>query len=144
MKRILFAALLAFSTAATVTEARAQVRVNVNIGTPVRQSPWYGTDDNYYYLPEQGVYYNVTRRVYVYRNGNQWVYAPNLPSRYNGYSWRSSNYVRVKDRNPFDFHNTYASRYDRNYRGGHVIYKREQPKLSNRMDRDRRGAWDRR
>ena len=153
MKKLLFAAVLAFSTIATVNDVQAQVRVNVNIGTPVRQSPWYASDDNYYYLPEQGVYYNVNRRMYVFQNNNQWVYAPNLPSRYRGFNWKNSHYVQVRDRSPFDYHNAYASRYDRNYRGGHVVYKRDQPKWGNRVDRDRdrdrrdsrgRGGWDRR
>ncbi len=147
MKNILFAALLTFSTAAVVSDANAQIRVNVNIGTPVRQSPWYATDDNYYYLPEQGVYYNVNRRMYVFQNNNQWVYAPNLPGSYRGFNWKKSHYVQVRDRVPFNYHNAYASRYDRNYRGGHVTFKRDDPRYSNRSDRsrdrDRRG-WDRR
>jgi hypothetical protein len=126
MKNILAAALLLFSTAATYQHtAQAQVRVNVNIGTPVAQSPWYSTDDDYYYLPEQGVYYNVNRRVYVYQDNNQWMYAQNLPSRYNGLTWKKSHYVRVRDRSPFNYHNSYSKKYGRNYNGGHVTYRRD-------------------
>ena len=125
MKNILAAALLLFSTAAISNQATAQVRVNVNIGTPVAQSPWYNTDDNYYYLPEQGVYYNVNRSVYVYQDNNQWVYGQNLPSRYNGYNWRKSHYVVVRDRSPFNYHDSYSGRYGRNYNGGHVTYRRD-------------------
>lgn len=125
MKNILAAALLIFSTAAFRNDAQAQVNVNVNFGTPVAQSPWYTTDDNYYYLPEQGVYYNVDRRMYVFRENDQWLYARNLPSRYNGYNYRNSHYVIVRDRNPFGYHNVYSTRYTRNYNGGHVVYRRD-------------------
>lgn len=155
MKKILAAALLLFGTAASMpTDAQARVSVNINIGTPVTQSPWYATDDDYYYLPEQGVYYNVSRRVYVYNESGRWMYARNLPGRYNGFSWNKSNYVRIRDRSPFNYNNVYANRFDRNYRGGHITFRRDMDNRVSRFDRTsdkdrhdnngRNRGWDRR
>ena len=124
--RLAFAFLLFGSTVTFQNIAQAQVQVNVNLGTPVSQSPWYATDDNYYYLPEQGVYYNVPKRVYVFPEGNQWVYAPNLPARYNGYGYGKSHYVQVRDRSPFNNHNVYAGKFGSDYNDDHVIYYRDQ------------------
>jgi hypothetical protein len=91
--------------------AFGQVNVNINLGKPVAQEQWYGTDNNYYYLPEQGVYYNVSRRVYVYPDGGNWLYAKKLPSRYGSYSYRSSKYVVIRERSPFVRDNEIKTRY---------------------------------
>lgn len=113
MKKVLVFTGLLFSLT-TSFSSNAQVHVNVQFGTPVVQERWYASDNDYYYLPEQGVYYNVRRKVYVYPEGGKWLYANRLPSRYGNYSYRSSKYVRVRDRSPFDKDNDYRKRY---YRG---------------------------
>ena len=110
---------LAFSLCATFN-SQAQVRVSVNIGTPVMQQSWYANDNDYYYMPEQGVYYNVRRRVYVYPDGGRWLFASQLPSRYGNYTYRNSRYVQVRDRSPFNRDNDYKQRYQvNNNRGGY-------------------------
>src|SRR4051812_41872476 len=100
MKKILFLAGLALSLGSSIN-SDAQVRVSLNIGRPVTQQPWYANDNDYYYLPEQGVYYNTRRRVYVYNENGAWLTANRLPSRFGNYSYRTSKYVRVRDRSPF-------------------------------------------
>lgn len=98
----------------TSFSGNAQVRVNVNIGTPVVHERWYSSDNDYYYLPEQGVYYNVRRRVYVYPEGGRWMYANRLPGRYGNYTYRTSHVVRIHERSPFNRNDVYRRRY---YRG---------------------------
>lgn len=93
------------------TDAGAQVHVKVNLGIPVSRESWYSTDNDYYYLPEQGVYYNVRRKVYVYPENGTWVYRRTLPSRYGSYSIRTSHYVKIHDRSPFNRDNDYKQRY---------------------------------
>ena len=116
MKKIVLLAGMVLSLGAAV-KSDAQVRVSLQIGQPVVQQSWYSRDNDYYYLPEQGVYYNVRRKVYVYPENGSWVYASRLPSRYGNYSYRSSRYVRVRDRSPFDRDNVYRQRYQSNYGG---------------------------
>ncbi len=101
----------------------AQIRVNVNIGAPVAQQSWYGSDDDYYYMPQQDVYYNVQRRVYVYPEGGRWVYAPALPQRYGGYTYANAQYHRVRTRAPFErnayYRQHYSSAYNNSSYGRH-------------------------
>ena len=79
MKKILLVAAVLFSMSATNS---AQAQVSVHVGRPVVKEQWYSRDNSYYYLPEQGVYYNVQRKVYVFPENGQWLYANRLPSRY--------------------------------------------------------------
>ena len=113
MKKVLIITGILFSVL-TGPGSIAQVSIGVQFGTPVARQSWYANDNDYYYLPEQGVYYNVRRRGYVFQENGSWLFAKNLPSRYGSYSYRSSKYVRVRDRSPFDRDNDYRRRY---YRG---------------------------
>jgi hypothetical protein len=107
--------------------ADAQVQVNVNIGTPVVQERWYSSDNDYYYLPEPGVYYNVRRRVYIYPEGGRWVYGRHLPGRYGNYTYRTSRVIRIHERSPFNHNDQYRKRY---YRG------------NNHHDNGRHNGWN--
>ena len=139
MKKILFLAGLALSLGSSIN-SEAQVRVSLNIGRPVVQQPWYANDNDYYYLPEQGVYYNTRRRVYVYPENGAWLTASRLPARYGNYNYRRSRYVRVRDRSPFDRDNDYRTRYGRRYNDRHNDRDRDG---RNDHDRDRHNDHDR-
>jgi hypothetical protein len=147
MKKIMVLAGLAFSLFATF-DSQAQVRVSLNIGTPVVQQSWYANDNDYYYMPEQGVYYNVRRRVYVYPESGRWMYANQLPSRYGNYTYRNSRYVQVRDRSPFDRDIDYQQRYrvDNNrggYGNGNNPHYNGRHDNGNHYGRDRYGRGDR-
>jgi hypothetical protein len=116
MKKIVLLAGLAFSLC-TSFKSEAQVRVNIQIGAPVVQQSWYNNDDDYYFMPDQGVYYNVRRRVYVFPQGGSWVYASHLPSRYGNVSYSNSRYYRVRERAPFNRDDYYRRRYAIAYNG---------------------------
>ncbi|HTM67465.1 MAG TPA: hypothetical protein VL093_14150 [Flavipsychrobacter sp.] len=115
----------------TSFDGNAQVRVNVNIGTPVVHERWYSNDNDYYYLPEPGVYYNVRRRVYVYPEGGRWVYASHLPRRYGNYTYRTTRVVRIHERSPFERDHDYRGRYRH---AGKNHYERH--------DNGRHNGWD--
>jgi hypothetical protein len=117
MKKILILAGLALSLGSSFS-SEAQVRINVQIGAPVIQQSWYDVDDDYYYMPDQGVYYNVRRQVYVYPYGGNWVYANRLPSSYGNCSYNSVRYYRIHDRSPFARHGYYRNQYPVGYGGG--------------------------
>jgi hypothetical protein len=123
MKKIILLTGVLFSLF-TSYNAEAQVNVNVNLGRPVVQESWYASDKNYYYLPEQGVYYNVQRRAYIFPENGQWLYANRLPSRYGNYTYRSSQYVRISEPSPFKRDDVYRQKY----------YKGNNPKAQGRHD----------
>ena len=140
MNKIVLLAGLAMSLCAS-PDSQAQVHINVQIGAPVVQQPWYANDNDYYYMPEQGVYYNVRRKVYVYPEGGKWLYADRLPSRFGNYSYRNSHYVRVRDRSPFDRDNDYRQRYHSNNGGDHNDHRNGQGNHDNH-DRGRDNNGD--
>jgi len=110
MKKIVLLAGVALSLC-TSFKSEAQVRVNIQIGAPVAQQSWYANDDDYYYMPDQGVYYNVRRRVYVYPESGNWVYATRLPARYGHYTYSNSRYQRIRARAPFSRNEYYRNQY---------------------------------
>ena len=142
MKKLLIFSGLALSLCAGFgTTASAQVRINVSLGAPVAQQPWYGYDDDYYYMPEQDVYYNVARRVYVYPEGGSWMYAGHLPDRYHGYSWNSGQYYRIHSRAPFDRNNYYRQQYAQGYDRREYRGDGGNPHEWGRQDNGRHNGW---
>jgi hypothetical protein len=127
MKKIILLTGILFSLFADYS---AQAQVTINLGKPVAREPWYATDNNYYYLPEQGVYYNVSRRAYIFPDGGNWLYANRLPSRYGNYTYRTSQYVRVNERSPFMRDDYYKQKY----------YKGNNPKAQGRHDNGNRNG----
>ncbi|MFD0764708.1 hypothetical protein ACFQZI_07565 [Mucilaginibacter lutimaris] len=122
MKKLLFGCLAAmFMLAASVTRSKAQVSVNVNIGTwtpPVEYA-----DANYYYLPDVNSYYYAPTRQYIYLNGNNWIWRNSLPPRYNYYNINNGYKVAVYRPNPYRYYSSDRVRYAR-YRGaGHGIIR---------------------
>ncbi|MBS1614666.1 MAG: hypothetical protein JST06_00950 [Bacteroidetes bacterium] len=110
MKRIaLLAGLLLSLCSASRTEA--QVRVRINLGAPVASQNWFDQDQDYYFLPGPGVYYNVRRRVYVYPENGAWLYARRLPERFGACSFENTRYYRVRDYHPFWRHDYYRNQY---------------------------------
>jgi len=123
MKKFFLLAGLALSLGATM-KADAQVRINVNIGNPmpVMQQSWYGNDCDYYYMPDQGVYYNVNRNMYVWPNGGNWMCGPALPPSYGNCSWGNSRYYSFRGRSPFMRNDYYRNYYGNRGVGGRPGY----------------------
>lgn len=134
MKKLIISAALALSCIGAAIRIDAQVRASASFGSPVTNAMCYSSNDRYYYLPEQGVYYNASRRVYVYPENNNWFFSSTLPDRYNGYNWRRSHYVITRERAPFMHHEEYEGRYGRNYHGRHVEWRRERDRDEHHHD----------
>lgn len=114
MKKIILIATCALCLLAG-SESLAQVSVNVQVGTPVTTTTWWSADENYYYIPQYGVYYNVARKVYVYPAEGSWVYAPSLPSAYGTYKLVPGSYHTVHAKAPFRNHTYYESKYPKQH-----------------------------
>ena len=106
-----------------INTAEAQIGIRVGIGfAPQRaiyatypaavQAPVNGDGDDYYYLPDLGVYYNVTDQCYVYFDGSAWVSAEYLPGAYHDYDWRNVRRFEVRAERPYMNDDFYRSKFE--------------------------------
>ncbi|MFC3563496.1 hypothetical protein [Pedobacter jamesrossensis] len=100
MKKIFLIAMLMVSLIG-IKNANAQLNVNVNIGSQPLWGPTGYDHVDYYYLPEVESYYNVPKKQFVYLNGNDWVFANNLPHRYSNYDLYNGYKVVINSPKPY-------------------------------------------
>lgn len=98
-------------------DAQIKVNVNLNIGSQPVWGPTGYDHVDYYYLPDIETYYYVPRHQFVYLQGNNWVFASTLPSRYRGYNLYSGYKVVVNEPRPYLHHDIYRIRYAK-FKGG--------------------------
>ena len=72
----------------------------------------YNNNDDYYYLPDVGAYYDVTAQCYYYNDGANWVSAAYLPGEYRGYDWRNARRFEVREPRPYLHDDFYRSRFN--------------------------------
>jgi hypothetical protein len=98
---------------ATVS-SKAQVLVNVNIGTPPVWAPAAPVEVQYYYLPDIEVYYDVPARCYIYFGNGKWRRSVSLPPRFRGYDLYHGQTVYLNDyhgRKPYMFYKEHREKY---------------------------------
>lgn len=98
MKKLFFCLLLAM---AVNIDSKAQVNVNINLGSQPSWGPAGYNYVDYYYLPDIESYYYVPKRQFIYLNNGQWVFANALPSRYQGYNLFSGYKVVINRPTPY-------------------------------------------
>jgi len=125
MKKLFILSAIAFG-GLIYTATDAQIRVGVNLGyhaqpgvyaqgPAVEATPAYGnSNDEYYYLPDLGVYYDVTDQCYFYFDGTEWVSSPYLPGQYANYDWRSARRFEIIGFRPYLHDDFYRERYNGN------------------------------
>lgn len=113
MKNIFYASLVAVSLL-FAQSSKAQVSVNINIGSQPLWGPVGYDYVRYYYLPELNVYYNVVNKNYTYRKGNKWVTKSKLPGQYRNVDLYRTYKVVINENNPWQNHNQHYNRYSRN------------------------------
>lgn len=111
MKRIIFASMLLIGF---IAGAKAQLSVNVNIGAQPKWGPVGYDRVEYYYLPEYEAYYYVPSKQFYYQNGNSWINASRLPSRFGSVNLYNTYKVVVNEPRPYLHHIDYRNKYDRN------------------------------
>lgn len=125
MKPILLLFLLSFLCP---QENYAQIKVNVNIGS---QPVWGPTGYDYakfYYLPDLDMYYDVSRKEYMYNENNRWVYINHLPDRYRNYDLFKGYKVVFKEDRPYDNHAIHLTKYKgfkNNHKQQAIIYSKD-------------------
>ena len=96
---------------------KAQLSINVNIGSPPVWAPRAPAQVQYYYLPDIEVYYDVPARRYIYMKNGNWFRSSSLPARYRGYDLYHGNTVYLSDyhgRKPFENYEQHRMQYKGN------------------------------
>ena len=94
--------------------SKAQISVNVNLGSPPVWASTAPTTVEYYYLPDIETYYDVPARRYIYMRNGAWVRSASLPRRYRGYDLYHGQTVYLTDyhsRTPYTFYNEHKIKY---------------------------------
>ena len=91
--------------------AKAQVSLQINIGSQPNWGPRGYDYVDYYYLPEVESYYHVPTRQFVYLERNRWVHRKSLPSRYRSYNLHHGRKVVINQPRPYLQHRVYQSNY---------------------------------
>jgi hypothetical protein len=95
-------AIIAFGIALLVnTNIKAQINLNVNIGSQPLWGPTGYDHAEYYYLPDIETYYSVPKQQYVYQNNGNWVFANSLPARYSNYNIYNGYKVVINEPTPY-------------------------------------------
>ena len=100
--------------------ARAQVSVNVSIGTPPLWGPAGYTDVRYYYLPDVEAYYDIQAAQFICMVDGNWIHRTYLPSPYKKYDLYGGYKVVITDYNgsaPYKDFSQHKSKYAKGYRG---------------------------
>ncbi|MDE1190808.1 MAG: hypothetical protein PW786_01480 [Arachidicoccus sp.] len=117
MKKLLLCVLLIGGCFFYQNSAKAQVSVNINIGTQPAWGPTGYDYVQYYYLPDINVYYNVSKHMFIYLSNGRWLSGRNLPTRYNNYDLYNSYKVVVNRSRPYRNNDQDKRMYEK-YKGG--------------------------
>jgi hypothetical protein len=112
MKKLILMVLVASATA-IYQPAKAQVNLQINIGSQPNWGPRGYNHVDYYYLPEVESYYYVPTRQFVYLERNRWVHRKSLPARYRNYDLYNGRKVVINQPRPYLQHHTYQANYNR-------------------------------
>jgi len=100
---------------------KAQVSVNVNIGTAPQWGPVGYTEVRYYYLPDVEAYYDIHTSMFIYFGGGAWIHRGFLPTHYSSYDLYSGYKVVMVDYHgnaPYTNFKEYKRKYSKGYKGG--------------------------
>jgi len=103
-----------------ISSVKAQVSVNVNIGSPPQWGPMGYSDVRYYYLPDIETYYDIHTSMFIYFVSGGWIQRAYLPSRYRNYDLYSGYKVVMVDyrgNSPYTHFKEHKVKYKRGYRG---------------------------
>lgn len=99
---------------------KAQVSVNINIGSPPPWGPIGYTDVHYYYLPDVEAYYDIQSSMFIYYVGGSWIHRSFLPSYYRNYDLYSGYKVVMTDyrgNTPYIYFKDHKKKYAKGYKG---------------------------
>jgi hypothetical protein len=112
MKKLLMVAAV-FTCGFLCQQANAQVKVNfsVNLGQQPVWGPVGYDHADYYYMPDIDCYYDINRQQFIYFSGNRWIFAQQLPPRYQSYNLYNTYKVVVNEPRPYMHADVYRNKY---------------------------------
>ncbi|XZF16511.1 hypothetical protein ACTHGU_10245 [Chitinophagaceae bacterium MMS25-I14] len=116
MKRTFLMIALAMGSMFVTNAVKAQVNVSVNIGSQPLWGPTGYDRADYYYIPDAGVYFDIARNLFVYRQGNAWATGASLPGSYGNIDLYRAHKVVINSPSPWLHDNVYRGKY-KSYRG---------------------------
>jgi hypothetical protein len=99
---------------------RAQVSVNVNIGSPPSWGPSGYAETEYYYLPDVQAYYDIRASQFIYFGSGNWLRSRYLPRQYRNYDLYNGYKVVLNDyhgRAPYTYYKKHKAKYYKGYKG---------------------------
>lgn len=112
MKKILLiAAMMASGFLFQTAEAQLRITLRANIGSQPVWGPSGYDRAEYYYLPDIDVFYNVSRRQYVYQQGGRWMFSASLPMQHRNYNLYTGYKVVVNEDRPYRNADMYRNQY---------------------------------
>ena len=99
---------------------KAQVSVNINIGSPPMWGPVGYAEVRYYYLPDVEAYYYIQTSMFIYYGGGVWIHRTYLPSIYSNYDLYGGYKVVMVDyygTTPYVNFKEHKVKYKKGYRG---------------------------
>ena len=97
MKKVIFALIVAFVFTTTLSSS-------ANAATP----PWapangYNKKTTHIYLPEQNIYFDLNKNVYLFEENGVWIDSQTLPQKYSGIDFSKSRQMEltVKNEEPY-------------------------------------------
>ena len=98
------------------TQSKAQVSVNINIGSQPLWGPVGYDRVDYYYFPDIEAYYSVPRGQFIYLNNGRWIFSACLPPRYAHYDLYRGYKVVINSPTPYLYFKNHKVQYAK-YRG---------------------------
>lgn len=125
------------------SELNAQVKVNINIGSPPAWGPAGYTQVRYYYLPDVESYYDIQSSMFIYYSNGIWIQRANLPSRYRNYDLYDGYKVVMTDYRgdkPYTYFKEHKMKYAKGYHGPSQKNIGQKPNKGNSKKMMRQGS----
>jgi hypothetical protein len=129
MKKIILTSTLFVAILVSTHSAKAQISINVNIGSQPAWGPTGYDHVDYYYIPAVDAYYYVPSSQYIYLANNKWVWSSVLPSRYSGFDLYGAYKVVMNSPKPYLQHQSHITKYSR-----YKTYTAKQPVIRDSRD----------
>lgn len=115
MKKLFYILVLALVSSAPF-QSKAQVGININIGSQPSWGPSGYDYVDYYYLPDIESYYYVPKKQFISMGPSGWLFTTALPPRYRDYNLYNGYKVVINSPQPYRFFSTHKVKYAK-YKG---------------------------
>lgn len=124
MKKIIIVAVLLMTSIFSMP-AKAQISLNINIGSQPLWGPTGYNHVDYYYIPAIDAYYYVPSGQYIYLTNGRWTWNRNLPPAYGNFNLYNAYKVVINKPKPYLQHSTYVRQYGKykNWSGKQTVIR---------------------